>query len=81
MLQIYWERYSHYKKQSFIFIYGEDDVNIVFWVGKCLLLIRLRTARCGTGILQEVDFSYIQFMEVTKTISCFDNALGCFFLR
>lgn len=61
---IYLERYSQYKNQNFVVMRGEEDWKRCFWVGKVMLLFRLRTASSGIACKEEEVFSNVQFMEV-----------------
>ena len=59
-----WERSGQYKKQSFVVMRGEQDGRQVLWIGKDLLLFRLRTA----GSPHAEEFAYVQYMDVTRAI-------------
>lgn len=54
-----------------------QDSRNVLWVGNVLLLLRLST----TWNFDIEELSYVQFIDIKKTISRLDRALWCVYLR
>ena len=75
---ISWNRPSLSKKQSFVLINADDQFGYEsLWVAKVLLLFRLSDDKVSVS----EEYAYVQFMEVTKSLSAIDDALGCVCLR
>lgn len=59
---------------------SEEDKKRVVWVGKVLILFRLRNTGIATISGKNGEFSYVQLMNTTKTVSGVDKAFEFLYL-